>query len=65
MYHHLPVAYAVGVPTWARLVEGFYTLVMSGVLNLPDKRVDPDCWLRSGFESPRKQLGFMPLSGSY
>ena len=29
-----------------------------------DKRVDPDCWLRSGFESPRRQLGFKPLSGS-
>ena len=27
-----------------------------GGLNLPDKRVDPDCWLRSGFESPRVQL---------
>ena len=50
---------------WACLVEGFNTLVTTGVLNLPDKRVDPDCWLRSGFESPRRQLGFKPLSGSY
>ena len=50
---------------WACLVEGLNTLVTAGVLNLPDKRVDPDCWLRSGFESPRRQLGFKPLSGSY
>ena len=25
-------------------------------LNLEDKRVDPGCWLKSGFESPRRQL---------
>ena len=43
---------------WACLVEGFSTLVSAGVLNLPDKPVDPDCWLRSGFESPWRQLGF-------
>ena len=41
---------------WACLVEGFNTLVTAGVLNLPNKRVDPDCWLRSGFESPQRQL---------
>ena len=41
---------------WACLVEGFNTLATAGVLNLPDKRVDPGCWLRSGFESPRRQL---------
>ena len=46
-------------------VEGFNTLVSAGGFNLPDKRVDPDCWLRSGFESPQKQLGFKPLSGSH
>ena len=50
---------------WACLVKGFNTLITAGVLNLPDKRVDPDCLLRSGFESPRRQLGFKPLSGSY
>ena len=38
---------------------------MADGLNLPDIRVDPDCWLRSGFESPRRQLGFKPLSGSH
>ena len=43
---------------WACLVEGFNTLATAGVLNLPDKRVDPGCWLRSGFDSPRRQLGF-------
>ena len=43
---------------WACLVEGFNTLATAGVLNLPDKRVDPGCWLRSGFESPWRQLGF-------
>ena len=37
---------------WACLVEGFNALVTAGGLNLPDKRVDPNCWLRSGFESP-------------
>ena len=45
--------------TWACLVEGFNTLATlatAGVLNLPDKRVDPGCWLRSGFESPQRQL---------
>ena len=50
---------------WACLVEGFNTLAPARVLNLPDKRVDPDCWLRSGFESPRRQLDFKPLSGSH
>ena len=40
--------------TWACLVYEFNSLVSAGVLNLPDKRVDPDCWLRSGFESPRE-----------
>ena len=50
---------------WACLVEGFNTLVTAEVLNLPNKRVDPDCWLRSGFESSRRQLGFKPLSGSH
>ena len=43
---------------WACLVERFNTLATAGVLNLPDKRVDPGCWLRSGLESPRRQLGF-------
>ena len=47
---------------WACLVEGFNALVSGGGLNLPDKRVDPDCWLRSGFESLQRQLGFKPLS---
>ena len=42
----------------ACLVEGFNTLATAGKLNLVDKRVDPGCWLRSGFESPRRQLGF-------
>ena len=41
---------------WACLVEGFDTLASAGVLNLPDKQVDPGCWLRSGFEFPRRQL---------
>ena len=50
---------------WACLVEGFNTLATAGVLNLPDKQVDPGCWLRSGFESPGRQLGFKPLSGSF
>ena len=50
---------------WASLVEGFNTPVSAGGLNLPDKRVDPGCWLRSGFESPLKQLCIKPLSGSY
>ena len=40
------------------VVEGFNTLVSTVGLNLPDKRVDPGCWLRSGYESPRSQLGF-------
>ena len=47
------------------LVEGFSALVSAGGLNLPDKRVDPDCWLRSGFESPRRQLGFRLFYGSH
>ena len=47
------------------MVEGFNTLASARVLNLPDKRVDPDCWLMSGFESPRRQFGFKPLSGSH
>ena len=50
---------------WACLVEGFNTPVETGGLNLSDKRVDPGCWLRSGFESPRRQPCFKPLSGSY
>ena len=50
---------------WACLAEGFKTLVSAVGLNLPDKRVDPDYWLRSGFESPRRQLGFRPLSRSH
>ena len=50
---------------WACLVKGFNTLVTAGGLNLPDKRADPNCWLRSGFESPRRQLGFKPLPGSH
>ena len=41
---------------WACLVEGFNTLATAGVLNLPDKRVNSGCWLRSGFESQRRQL---------
>ena len=53
-YFQLPLPSSM----WACLVEGFKTLATAGVLNLPDKRVDPGCWLRSGFESPRKQLGF-------
>ena len=55
----------VTITAGACLVEGFNTLVTTGRLNLPDKRVDPDCWLRSWFESPRRQLGFKPLSGSH
>ena len=47
---------------WACLVEGFNTPVSAGGLNIPNKRVDQDCWLRSGFESPPC---FKPLSGSY
>ena len=53
------------ISTRSRMGEGFNTMVTAGVLNLPDKRVNPDCWLRSGFESPRRQLGLKPLSGSY
>ena len=49
---------------WACLVEQFNTLVTAGVLNLPEKRVDPDCWLRSGFEYPRMQLSSKPQSGT-
>ena len=47
------------------LVDGFNALVSAGGLNLPDKQADPDCWLRSGFKSPRRQYDFKPLSGSY
>ena len=43
----------------------FNALVSVGGLNLPDKQVDPDCWLRSEFESPRRQLRFKLLSGFY
>ena len=50
---------------WACLVEGFNTPVLTGGLNLPDKLVDPGCWLRSDFESPRMRPCFKPLSGSY
>ena len=50
---------------WACFVEGFNTLVTTSGLNLPDKRVDQDCWLRSWFEFPRRQHGFKPLSGSH
>ena len=34
------------------MAKGFSALVLAVGLNLPDKRVDPDYWLRSGFESP-------------
>ena len=34
------------------LAEGFNTPASAGGLNLQDKRVDPCCWLRSGFQSP-------------
>ena len=37
--------------------EGFNALVSASGLDLPDKRVDPDSWLRSGFEFPQRQLG--------
>ena len=48
----------------ACLAKGFNASGSVFGLNLPDKRVDPDCWLRSGFESPWRQLGFKPPSGS-
>ena len=44
------------------MAERFNTLVG---LNLTDKRVDPDSWLRSGFEYPQMQCGFKPLSVSH
>ena len=50
----------MGGNVWACLVEKFNTLVSAVGLNLPDKRVDPESWPRSGFESPLK-----PISGSY
>ena len=38
---------------WACLAEreGFNTPGSAGGLNFPDKRVDPGCWMGSGFES--------------
>ena len=47
------------------MLEWLNALFSAGGLKLPDKRVDPDCWLKTGFESPRRQLGFKPLSRSY
>ena len=47
---------------WACLAMGFNILVSAVGLNLPDKRVDSDCWLRPGFQSPLRQLGYKPLS---
>ena len=40
----------------AYLAEGFNTPALTVGLNLLDKRVDPGCWLRSGFESPQGLL---------
>ena len=54
-----------GIEMWACLVEGFNTLVTTGGLNCLDKRVAPDCWLRSGFKSQWRQLVFKPLSRSH
>ena len=51
---------------WACLAEGFNATVSNDESNLPDKRVDPGCWLRYGFESHGGNLFlFKPLSGSY
>ena len=41
---------------WACLAEWFNTPASADVLNLTDKRVDPGCWLRPGFKSPRGRL---------
>ena len=46
----------------ACLAEGFNTTVSADGLHLPDKRADPGCWLRSGFESQRRQLCQLVLS---
>ena len=43
----------------------FNAIVLAVGINLPDKRVDQDCWRMSGFESLRRQLGFKPLSESH
>ena len=41
---------------WVCLSKGFYAPVSADGLNLSHEKVDPCCWLRSGFESPREQL---------
>ena len=46
---------------WACLVKGFNTLATAGVLNLPDKRVDPGL----GSNPHGGNLVFKPLSGSF
>ena len=38
------------------VVEWFKASATAGGLYHPDKRPNQDCWLRSGFESPRRQL---------
>ena len=49
---------------WASLAEEFNALVSAVGLNLPEKRVDPGFWLRSGFESLRilSMNYFYPIS---
>ena len=42
-------------------LRGFNTPASAGGLNLPDKRVNPGCWLRSVFESPQGQLAVINL----
>ena len=44
------------VSVWPWLTEGINATVSVDGLNFPDKRVHPGYWLRSGFESPRRQL---------
>ena len=41
---------------WVCLGERFNATVLADGINLPNKRVDPGFWLRSGFEFPRRQL---------
>ena len=45
------------------MAEGFDATVSADGLNLPDKRDDPGCWLRSGFESPHEVAVILVLCG--
>ena len=41
---------------WLAWPRGLMRQLSDCGLNLPDKRVDPGCWLKSGFEFPQGQL---------